>query len=180
MSKDILYAFDHYGVTPDSVKAAEKVLADNGIETDEVQSVLQAIGYALFDCELYPSPECLKQRGILPRDPDEKVVYCGVEMRFSQQKELEPLLQEFWVWFDCNNFATNVEGDYEKETGKSCVWWTNEGDDSHWRDTLPRDEDYHTNGFTDEFAEWMDKKVIEEYLKGKTTLKKIIAAFKKR
>ena len=44
-------------ITADSVKAAEKVLADNGIEEDETQSVLQAVGYALADVELYPAPE---------------------------------------------------------------------------------------------------------------------------
>ena len=44
-------------ITANSVKAAEKVLADNGIEEDEIQSVLQAVGYALADVELYPAPE---------------------------------------------------------------------------------------------------------------------------
>lgn len=44
-------------ITADSVKAAEKVLADNGIEEDETQSVMQAVGYALADVELYPAPE---------------------------------------------------------------------------------------------------------------------------
>ena len=41
-------------ITAESVKAAEKVLADNGIDEDEVQTVLQAVGYALADVELYP------------------------------------------------------------------------------------------------------------------------------
>lgn len=44
-------------ITADSVKAAEKVLADNGIDEDEAQSVLQAVGYALAGVELYPAPE---------------------------------------------------------------------------------------------------------------------------
>ena len=33
---------------------AERVLIDNGIDPDEAQTVLQAIGYALLDTELYP------------------------------------------------------------------------------------------------------------------------------
>ena len=33
---------------------AEKVLIDNGIDADEADTVLQAIGYALLDAELYP------------------------------------------------------------------------------------------------------------------------------
>ena len=44
-------------ITANSVKAAEKVLADNGIEEDETQSVLQAVGYTLADIELYPASE---------------------------------------------------------------------------------------------------------------------------
>jgi hypothetical protein len=40
-----------------TVEAAEKVLVDNGIEEDEASTVLQAIGYALMDTELYPEDE---------------------------------------------------------------------------------------------------------------------------
>ena len=36
-----------------TIKAAEQCLIDNGIETDEVQNVLQALGYILLDEELY-------------------------------------------------------------------------------------------------------------------------------
>ena len=36
------------------IKRAEKCLIDNGIEADEAPIVLQAIGYILFDIELYP------------------------------------------------------------------------------------------------------------------------------
>ena len=36
------------------LKKAEQILIDNGIEADEAQDVLQAIGYALLDTELYP------------------------------------------------------------------------------------------------------------------------------
>lgn len=38
----------------EKIKAAEKCLIDNGIEADEASTVLQAIGYILFDKELYP------------------------------------------------------------------------------------------------------------------------------
>lgn len=37
-----------------AIKKAEQILIDNGIETDEADIVLQAIGYALLDMELYP------------------------------------------------------------------------------------------------------------------------------
>lgn len=36
------------------LKKAEKILVDNGIEEEEASTVLQAIGYALLDTELYP------------------------------------------------------------------------------------------------------------------------------
>ena len=45
-------------ITPEDIKRTKKVLIDNGIEEDEVDSVLQAIGYTLIDTELYPYPEC--------------------------------------------------------------------------------------------------------------------------
>lgn len=37
-----------------TIKKAEKVLVDNGIEADEASTVLQALGYVLLDTELYP------------------------------------------------------------------------------------------------------------------------------
>ena len=41
-------------VTDESIKGAEQVLIDNGIEPDEAWIVLQAVGYALIGEELYP------------------------------------------------------------------------------------------------------------------------------
>ena len=40
-------------ITPQKLRAAEQVLVDNGIEPDEADIVLQAVGYALLDAELY-------------------------------------------------------------------------------------------------------------------------------
>ena len=37
----------------EKVKAVEQILINNGIEADEVQTVLQAIGYALLDEDIY-------------------------------------------------------------------------------------------------------------------------------
>ena len=42
-----------HNITKDDITKAEKILTDNGIEMDEAQTVLQAIGYALLDAELY-------------------------------------------------------------------------------------------------------------------------------
>lgn len=44
-------------ITQECISAAEQVLVDNGIDSDEAATVLQAIGYVLLDVELYPE-EC--------------------------------------------------------------------------------------------------------------------------
>ena len=41
-------------IDKESVEMAERILIDNGIEPDEASVVLQAVGYALLDMELYP------------------------------------------------------------------------------------------------------------------------------
>lgn len=41
-------------ISKSDIMRAEKVLIDNGIEEDEADVVLQAIGYVLLDEELYP------------------------------------------------------------------------------------------------------------------------------
>lgn len=40
-------------ITKEQILKAEQILIDNGIETDEAEIVLQAIGYVLLDVELY-------------------------------------------------------------------------------------------------------------------------------
>lgn len=45
---------DNPKISESKIRAAEGVLIDNGIEPDEAQNVLQAIGYVLLDTELYP------------------------------------------------------------------------------------------------------------------------------
>lgn len=45
-------------VSVEDIKSAKQVLIDNGIEEDEADVVLQAIGYTLLDTELYPYPQC--------------------------------------------------------------------------------------------------------------------------
>ena len=42
-------------IRDEHIKKAERILVDNGIDADEASIVLQALGYALLDVELYPS-----------------------------------------------------------------------------------------------------------------------------
>lgn len=44
-------------ISKSQIKKAEKCLADNGIEKDETETVLQALGYILLDVELYPEED---------------------------------------------------------------------------------------------------------------------------
>lgn len=43
-----------FNITKADIRRAEKVLIDNGIDEDEADVVLQAVGYVLLDTELYP------------------------------------------------------------------------------------------------------------------------------
>lgn len=45
------------GIPNTSIKKAEQILVDNGIEQDKAATVLQALGYTLLDKELYPKME---------------------------------------------------------------------------------------------------------------------------
>lgn len=44
-------------ITKEKIQRAEQCLIDNGIEEDEADTVLQAIGYILLDEELYPDDD---------------------------------------------------------------------------------------------------------------------------
>lgn len=41
------------GITEEKIRKAERCLIDNGIDEDEADTVLQALGYILLDTELY-------------------------------------------------------------------------------------------------------------------------------
>lgn len=53
-------------------------------------------------------------------------------------------------------FTELVTGEYERQTGESCVYWHNEGEDGRYT-TLPRPPDYETEGYTDEFWLWLQR-----------------------
>ena len=50
----IIVEKENLRITSKAIKAAENCLIDNGIEADEAEIVLQALGYILIDEELYP------------------------------------------------------------------------------------------------------------------------------
>ena len=44
----------NHEITEEEIERTLKVLIDNGIENEEAETVLQAIGYTLLDAELFP------------------------------------------------------------------------------------------------------------------------------
>lgn len=44
----------NHEITEEEIERTLKVLIDNGIEKEEAETVLQAIGYTLLDAELFP------------------------------------------------------------------------------------------------------------------------------
>ena len=58
----IVIKLNKANVGVEDIKGAKQVLIDNGIEEDEADVVLQAIGYTLLDTELYPYPQCEEYR----------------------------------------------------------------------------------------------------------------------
>ena len=53
---DPIVAVSNGHVRKGDIEKAERCLIDNGIEADEVCTVLQALGYIMLDVELYPEP----------------------------------------------------------------------------------------------------------------------------
>lgn len=175
---------NHYrelGITEEAIKRTEKVLEDNGIEADEVQSVLQAIGYSLLDCELYPSPFYPSE------DTPQTTMFASFSLTRNQRKLCADAFEHIVDWSkeaagmyaeDC--FSLHLATQYEKDTGKSSLWWTKEGDVDNWRDTLPRDEDFHTNGDTDEYYEYAKKRIAEIVGDGAKSIREIATAIRNR
>ncbi len=88
-----------------AIEDCVRILIDNGIEIDEADSVLQAIGYALIDTELYPEDE----------DPDKKV-YSEVRIEyFDENKGCWTI--DTWKTDDPSEEGVVVGEIYEDERG---------------------------------------------------------------
>lgn len=72
-------------ITPAQKQKAEQILIDNGIEEDEVQIVLQALGYALLDTELYPDNSEEKEE-------DEENILEAYVIQLVQGKEKQVII----------------------------------------------------------------------------------------
>ena len=70
------------------IQSAEQCLVDNGIDSSEAQAVLQALGYILFDAELYPekTDTCgyrVYSKHISEVNKGDRVVYDGAVYKAS-------------------------------------------------------------------------------------------------
>ena len=114
--------YKDYNITESAIEKAEKVLSDNGVEADEVKSVLQALGYVLLDCEMYPAPiypsetfDITNWREILTAEDIDECKAFTAKIHFGfNRKSLTKQIERFEkgdikerckVWFildDCN------------------------------------------------------------------------------
>ena len=155
-------------------------------DTAEQAKVLACDGGAYIDCgELHVSGT--KAKRAYERDDEVMSEFFAFRNLTSEERKLcEKAFANVWDWDkeerlnESEKFAGELSKQYEAETGRSSVWWTNEGDESNWRDTLPRDADFHTDGDTDEFYEYVKKRIAEVVANGANTLCKIASAIKKR
>ena len=86
-------------------------------------------------------------------------------------KTLTELSYEFSTAFDEDGlllldngfeFTELVTGEYERQTGESCVYWHGKCATGNYT-TLPRPPDYDTEGYTDTFWLWLKNLVCEAY-----------------
>jgi len=155
-------------------------------ETEEQAKKLACDGGAYIDCgEL--NVFGTKAESAYEREPEVMSEFFAFRNLTSEERKLcEKAFENVWDWDkeegldDSEKFSAELGNQYEAETGRSSVWWTNEGDESNWRDTLPRDDDYHTDGDTDEYYEYVKKRIAEVVANGANTLCKIATAIKER
>ena len=126
---------------------------------DEIEDLIDEMPQSLKDIlEQYDIIETAK------RFAKKDSTWCGYEMTPKQKELCETVWVSVSDW--CKellpgcDISENMEMSYERETGKSCVNWR---DSETWacKTTLPRSEDYTTEGFTDEFEKWATDIIVK-------------------
>ncbi len=158
--------------------AFERVIEDEFSDIprlDEIEDLIDEMPQSLKDIlEQYGIIETAKQFA------KEDSTWCGHEMTPKQKELCETVWVSVSDWCKAVpkgcDISVNLEQAYEHKTGKSCVnWYDPDNDDGDWcHDTLPRPENYASNGYTEEFEKWtidfIVKAVVEE---GRNTQKKV-------
>lgn len=70
-------------------------------------------------------------------------------------------------------FTEMLTSEYERQTGFSCVYWYVPDKDTERFACLPRDKDYTTEGYTQDFWLWLKKLEEEAYNNGAETVQEI-------
>lgn len=120
------------------------------------------------------------------RERDEETHFAGYEVTQEQKVLCDEVWDSVQSWFgECPkelDVQGNLEDTYEEEVGKSCVYWYSpsnfDGDVCH--DTLPRDEDYETNGYTDKFYNWAADKIVQAVAEAGCETRKEVADYIKK
>lgn len=112
--------FARKNITKENIEKAELVLVDNGIEASEAQTVLQAIGYALLDTELYPGVGADEANfdELFAELPD------SLKGRPVPMQAYAALLKQL-----SNEFAIYIYDERDVEKGIELEMWTNGGVD---------------------------------------------------
>ena len=91
-------------VSATNIEMAKNCLVDNGIEKDEAENVLQALGYILLDCELFPvapgRPSRLKRQNNIVRvhlnaDPEVVDVLIPESIDINNKFAVDDFLESF-------------------------------------------------------------------------------------
>lgn len=119
---------------------------------DEIEDLIDEMPQSLKDI--------LEQYGIIETAKTvakEDSTWCGHEMTPKQKELCETVWESVSDWYkklpEGCDIGLNMEYTYEYETDKSCVNWR-DAEDWGLRDTLPRSEEYMTEGYTQEFENW--------------------------
>lgn len=91
------------------------------------------------------------------------VNWHGHEVTEKQRDLLEERTKWLWDW-DLP-VPDGVEEGYEKSTGKSCVYWGELGCSIPDKESLPRTEEYVTNGYTEGFVKYVCDLAVEKFCK---------------
>lgn len=152
--------------------AFERVIEDEFSDIprlDEIEDLIDEMPQSLKDI--------LDQYGIrerAKRNVKDGTTWCGHEMTPKQKELCETVWVSVSDWCKAVpkgcDISVNMEDTYEHVTGKSCMYWydPNAHDGDWYRDTLPRSENYQTNGYTEVFGKWatdlIAKAVVEKGL----------------
>lgn len=117
-------------INPNTIRKAEQCLIDNGIDPDEADIVLQAIGYILLDTELYPEDmeESLKKEESFDFNSDIYNALSDVMFKYRDKDVDEVDLDRALNFFADRFFEMDFDESLKEDTIKTSKGkWVNKG-----------------------------------------------------